>query len=271
LGVHQSAQLIGAVAGGSYGGWAADHIGWREGFRTAAFAGMAYGGVLWLGIRKAGSTPGEAATKMAGSVGLLVRSAPYLAICGAFAGFCAMQWIFFAWFPTFLHERFGLSMTDSGWNGTVFVQTSAVIGILSGGALADRLHRHWPAARMGVAAIGVLLCAPFAFLTFSATDLNSARVCSAAFGLFGGLLAANAFAAAYDVVTSNSRGLAGGVLNMTGGLSSAITIYAAGVWKDTVGFAGLMIGVAVISVIAALVLLSASRNKSADRVTVTSH
>jgi len=73
-----------------------------------------------------------------------------------------MQWIFFAWFPTFLQDRFGLSMAESGWNGTLFIQASAIAGILAEGALADRLRRRWPAARLYVAATGVLLSAPFA-------------------------------------------------------------------------------------------------------------
>jgi MFS transporter, Spinster family, sphingosine-1-phosphate transporter len=267
LGIHQSAQLAGAVAGGWYGGWSADNIGWRLGFRIAAFAGIGYGLLLWFGIRKtAASTPQSATTNISGSVLALARSAPYLAICAAFAAFCAMQWIFFAWFPTFLQERFHLSMTDSGWNGTVFIQTSAIAGMLTGGALADRLRRRWHAARLHVAAAGVLLCAPFAFLTFSATELNHARAFSAAFGLFGGLLAANAFAAAYDVLDSQTRGLAGGVLNGMGGISSATTIYLAGAWKDTIGFAGLMAGVSAIAIACALLLMFvAARNTMPHR------
>jgi sugar phosphate permease len=179
-----------------------------------------------------------------------------MALCAAFSAFCAIQWIFFAWFPTFLQERFGLSMTESGWNGTLFIQTSAIAGILTGGWLADRVRRRWAAGRLFVASIGVLLSAPFAYLTFSASSLNQARLFSAGFGLFGGLLAANAFAAAYDVLDrDNNRGLAAGILNMTGGISSAFMIYTAGIWKDTVGFAGMMSGMSTVAVAAALFLI----------------
>lgn len=260
LGIHQSAQLFGAAAGGWYGGWAADHVGWREGFRVAAVVGIVYGGVLWWGLRGArvGAERGAGAAPAGSSVLMLVRSVRYVVLCGAFAAFCAMQWIFFAWFPTFLQERFQLSMTESGWNGTVFIQSSAIAGILAGGALADRLRRRWPPARLHVAAGGVLLSAPFAYLTFSATSLNEARAYSAAFGLFGGALAANAFSAAYDVLDSHSRGLAGGVLNMMGGISSAIMIYAAGIWKDSVGFSGLMVGMATVAVGMAVLLMFVS-------------
>ncbi|MEO8662984.1 MAG: MFS transporter [Bryobacteraceae bacterium] len=255
LGIHQSAQLFGAIAGGSYGGWAADHIGWRVGFGIAAGAGAAYGGLLWWGLRSKRGSVGTGATGAAGSIARMIRSRCYLALCAAFAAFCAMQWIFFAWFPTFLQERFHLSMTDSGWNGTVFIQVSAIAGLLAGGALADRLRLRWPSARLHVAAVGVLLSAPFAYLTFSANSLNEARVFSALFGVFGGLLAANAFAAAYDILDSNSRGLAGGVLNMMGGISSGVMIYVAGVFKDTIGFSNLMIGMSSAAVITAVLLM----------------
>jgi MFS family permease len=263
LGTHQSAQLVGAIAGGWYGGWAADHIGWRQGFQTAAIAGILYGGVLWYGLRRRSQErlTAVALARASSSISVLFRSRRYLALCAAFAAFCAMQWIFFAWFPTFLQDRFGLSMTASGWNGTLFIQVSAVIGLIAGGALADHLRQRWPAARLYVAAAGVLLSAPFAYLTFSATSLNEARAFSAAFGLFGGLLAANAFAAAYDVLDNQNRGLAGGVLNMMGGISSAIMIYAAGVWRGSLGFSGLMVGMSAAAVATAVLLMFVSAAK----------
>jgi MFS transporter, Spinster family, sphingosine-1-phosphate transporter len=251
LGIHQSAQLCGVVFGGWYGGWAADHTGWRQAFYVACLAGVVYSGVLWYGVR--GRTAG-AAPNQKGRIGALVRSKCYLALCGAFSAFCAIQWIFFAWFPTFLQERFGLSMTDSGWNATLFVQTATIVGILGGGALADALRKRYRAARMHVAAAGVMLSAPFAYFTFSAASLDAARLFSAIFGLFAGLLAANAFAAAYDVIGAENRGVSGGVLNMTGGISSTFTIYLAGATKDTIGFSGLLAWMMVIAIGCATIL-----------------
>src|SRR5436190_6459803 len=40
LGIHQSAQLVGVVIGGWYGGWSADHIGWRQAFLWAGVFGI---------------------------------------------------------------------------------------------------------------------------------------------------------------------------------------------------------------------------------------
>lgn len=264
LGWHQSAQLIGVIAGGWYGGWAADHVGWRTAFYVAAAAGGAYSLLLYAGIHGS-DAKAPASTKQRGRLADLFQSRCYLALCGAFTAFCAMQWIFFAWFPTFLQERFGLSMTDSGWNATLFVQSSTIVGILTGGALADRLTIRWPAARFYVAAAGVAASAPFAYLTFAADSLNYARLWSAGFGLFAGLLAANAFAAAYDVVAVHNRGLGGGFLNMTGGISSATMIYVAGILKDTIGFSGLLVWMASAAVAAAsLVLWVSARSFPAE-------
>ena len=153
-------------------------------------------------------------------------------------------------------------MTDSGWNATVFVQGSTIIGLLSGGALADRLRRNHPQARLYVAASGILGSAPFAYLTFSAASLNQARLFSCGFGLFAGLLAANAFSAAYDVIGEKNRGLAAGVLNMSGGISSGAMIYLAGIWKDTIGFAEMLFWMMTVAMLSAIALAATTQRQN---------
>jgi MFS transporter, Spinster family, sphingosine-1-phosphate transporter len=254
LGFHQSGMFVGILIGGWYGGWAADNLGWRRGFTIAAGIGIVYSLVLWWGVRGSGIGAEAKAARSGGSVAGLFRSKCYIALSAAFAAFCAIQWILLAWYPTFLQERFGLSMTDSGWNATVFVQVSQVLGILGGSALADRVRKRWRPARLYVAAAGVFCSAPFAYWTFSSVTIWEARIFSAGFGLFSGLLAANAFSAAYDVIGSENRGLGGGVLNMMGGLSSAGMIYMAGIWKETIGFAGMIVWMMWVSMASALLL-----------------
>lgn len=262
LGFHQSGMYVGVLLGGWYGGWAADNWGWRQGFLAAAVVGIGYSVVLWWGVRGSGVGAEAATARSGGSLAGLFRSRCYVALCFAFAAFCAIQWIVLAWYPTFLQDRFKLSMTDSGWNAAAFVQVSQVLGIFGGSALADRLRRHWRPARLYVAAAGVFGSAPFAYWAFAAGTLGEARIASVGFGLFSGLLAANAFAAAYDVIGSGNRGLGGGLLNMMGGLSSAGMIYMAGIWRETVGFAAVvlwMMGVSMAS--AALLAWVATRYK----------
>jgi fucose permease len=76
-------------------------------------------------------------------------------------------------------------------------------------------------------------------------------------------LATNAFAAAYDVIRKENRGLGGALVNMTGGISSGVMIYMAGIWKETVGFAGMVVWMMVVSLVCGAVLagVAAARYK----------
>jgi len=255
MGIHQSAQLAGIVAGGSYGGWMADHAGWRAGFLLAAAAGMLYSLVL-LKKLPASQAPREhkSGSPLRGALALF-RGRCYLAISAAFFAFCSMLWIFYAWLPAFLYERYHLSMAESGFQATVFVQASCGVGVVIGGALADHLSKRIPAARFYIAAAGILLCAPFGYLTFALHSLTWATICSAGYGGFSGLTVANVFAAAYDIIAPARFGLGAGVLNMIGGIAATVMIYLAGLLKSSIGFAGLLGWVAAGCVATSLLLV----------------
>lgn len=256
MGIHQSAQLAGIVAGGSYGGWMADHAGWRIGFATAAVAGILYSFILFRNLPISQAPREQMFHHPVRSSVQLFHSRCYVGLMAAFFAFCAMLWIFYAWLPTFLFERFHLTMAESGFRATLFVQVSCGAGIVVGGALADRLAKRIPAARLYIAAVGILLCAPFGYLTFAAQSLSWVTICSSAYGAFSGLMVANVFAAAYDIVAPGRYGLAAGLLNMAGGIAATIMIYLAGLWKNSLGFDGLLKWVALGCVFAALFLIA---------------
>jgi MFS family permease len=253
LGIHQSAQLAGIVAGGWYGGYMADHWNWRTGCAIAAAAGLCYAAVLARQLPV--STPQPEIVKSAGVESSILTSG-YIVLSIAFFAHCAMLWIFYAWLPSFLAERYHLSMTASGFEGTVFVQLACGAGVLTGSFLADRLSQRNAAARFYIAAAGLLLSAPFGYLTFAVHNLFSATLFSALYGYFAGLMIANAFAAAYEVVPKSRFGFAAGLLNMTGGLAATIMIWLAGYLKGSIGFSGLLQWVAPACMVAALALMA---------------
>lgn len=255
LGFHQSAMNIGIILGGWYGGWTADNIGWRDGFAIAGGIGIAYSVVLWWRVRDIESPVKEPVSAL-GSLRLLVRNGPFLALSGVFCLFNAVQWVLLAWFPTFLQDRFQLSMTDSGFNATVYVQVCVVLGIFLGSVLTDQLRKRYAFARLYVSAIGLLCSAPFTWLAFQSQDIGEARLYSALFGLLAGFLTGNVFAAVYDITPIETRGLSGALLNMTGGVSAAIMIYMAGLWRDTIGIAALLGWLTVVATAAAVTLLA---------------
>jgi MFS family permease len=254
LALHGSAQFAGIVGGGWYGGWAADHIGWRMGIGTLAIAGAVYAVVLWKFFGNAVNQR-AAGKRLKAKPGEIFRSRCYWAMALAFFAFCTMLWMLYAWFPNFIYERYHLSMTESGFTATVYLQTSCIAGILSGGVIADWLVRRVRAGRFYLACAGLAAAGPFAFLSLAADSLGVAKSASAAFGFFAGLFIANVFASSYDVISRHNYGLGTGILNLVGGLAGGAAMLAAGVWKSSVGMATLMQWQAVASVSAAILLL----------------
>src|SRR5262249_57293486 len=72
------------------------------------------------------------------------------------ANFVAM--IFLTWMPSFLYRKFSLSLAMSGVSATAYLQIASVLGVLSGGGLADRLAKANRGGRTLAQARGVAPC-----------------------------------------------------------------------------------------------------------------
>lgn len=259
MSIHQAAQLAGIIAGGWYGGWAAERLGWRGGFMILCIAGIAYSLILfkWLGRFPA---PGAAARRnWTVSLAELLRSPLYVVLGGAFFFFCAVLWIVYAWLPDLLYERFGLSLSASGLDATLYVQASCAVGVLAGGWIADRLMLASCAGRLYVVAFGMISSAPCAYLACTTASLDRFRICAILFGLLAGLAIANIFAAAYDVVAEKQYGFAAGTLNMVGGISGGGSMLLMGIYKEHFGTNQLIAYTAVAGVLSASTLLAFAR------------
>jgi MFS family permease len=122
--------------------------------------------------------------------------------------------------PTFLYDKFHMSLSMAGLNATVYLQIASVLGVISGGILGDNLARKKAGGRMVAQSFGLLCGAPFVFLTGWTTSVVLLIVAMIGFGYFKGLYDANIFASLYDVVSVERRGAAAGVLNSLGWLGA---------------------------------------------------
>ncbi len=253
LSLHGLAQFGGVTLGGWYGGWAADHIGWRLGFMLLALVGISYAGILLRRLPEVGARAIAPAGARAAPLDVL-RSACYLALTAAFFGFCALLWMLYAWLPNAVYERYGLSLAESGLTATLYLQSSSAGGALLGGVVGDWFGTRHPAGRFYVVAGGLLGCAPFAWIVFETHSLGLLKLSAAAFGLFAGFVVANAFSSFYDVIVPRNVGLATGIMNLAGGLAGGAAMLVGGLFKNTIGIAGLMFWAAAGSVFLALAL-----------------
>jgi MFS family permease len=131
--------------------------------------------------------------------------------------------------PSYLNRNFGMSLSMAGLNATFWLQIASILGVISGGFLADRLARRWGGGRMLTQSFGLLLGVPFIFLTGWTHWIPLLVMAMIGFGYFKGLYDANIWASLYDVVPLRRRATALGLMNAIGwfgGGAGAVTIAA---------------------------------------------
>jgi MFS family permease len=130
------------------------------------------------------------------------------------ANFVAM--IFLTWMPSYLTRQFGMSLSMAGLSATAYLQIASVAGVISGGALADRLVRRRAGGRMITQAIGLFCGVPFIFLTGWTLSVPVLVLAMTGFGYFKGVYDANIWASLHDVVRPERRATAVGLMNAIG-------------------------------------------------------
>src|SRR6266404_1016476 len=136
------------------------------------------------------------------------------------ANFVAM--IFLTWMPSFLYRKFNLSLAMAGVSATAYLQIASVLGVLSGGVLADRLARTNRGGRMLTQAIGLTLGVPFIFLAGWTLSVPVVILALTGFGYFKGLYDANIWASLHDVVPPERRASAVGFMNSVGWIGGGV-------------------------------------------------
>ena len=227
MSLHQSSVYAGTIAGGACSGWLAEHYGWRPMFGCFGFLGIALALLLWGWLRepvrgmseeKPAAPPASAAQPITSVIGNLLSSRLVVLLILAFIGANFVAVVFLTWMPSYLYRTFGMNLSMAGWNATAYLQTASVLGVLTGGVLADWLSRRRRGARAFTQSIGLACGIPFLFLIGHARSASVLVAAMACFGYFKGLYDANIFASLYDVVDVKLRAAAAGLLNSLGWL-----------------------------------------------------
>jgi MFS family permease len=230
MALHQSSVYAGTIAGGSVAARLAEDYGWRSGFYVFGGLGLLLGAVLLVLLKEPkrgqaeGKQPALEPTPSLGPRASLARTLlnpTVVILIVIFTGANFVAAIILTWMPTFLYEKFSLRLAAAGFSATAFLQVGSVLGVLSGGVLADRLATRVRGGRMLTQAFGLFLGAPFIFLMGWAVSVELATQSMFAFGFFKGLYDANLWASLYDVVPLEQRARAVGFMNAIGWLGGA--------------------------------------------------
>lgn len=245
IGLLSSAQMAGLILGGWYGGFIAQEFGWRVVFYSLGMLGVLYSIPYWIflegtceeaTIRRTRSFKAESKRAIVG----LVKVPTYGWLCLCSPSYTSLLWLLYTWLPDLLHERFSLSLAESGFSATVYLQSATFLGLLAGGAVSDWLYLHSKAARFGLLCAGILFSSPWAILIAHSHSLFFLKVAACGFGFGSGVFMANFFISAFEVVPANSRASAVGLINFIGTPVSGAVVLMAGMWKATLGISNLI-------------------------------
>ncbi len=168
--------------------------------------------------------------------------------------------VFLTWMPTFLVQKFHMSLAMAGFSGTAYLQIASVCGVLLGGLLADTLRRKRSGGRLLTQSIGLLCGVPFLLITGWTTRVAVLVGGLAGFGFFKGMYDANIFAGLYDNVPVQRRGAAAGLLNSLGWLGGGFAPVLIAVAAARFGLGPCISATAVIYLAIAIALFAGSRS-----------
>ncbi len=220
MSAHQSSVYAGTIAGGTFAGVLGQHYGWRSGFYVFGGLGVLLALVLLAVLKEPARE--VVAERSKSSIRGLFDNPMVAVLITVFAGANFVAMIFLTWLPTFLFTKFHMSLSLSGFSSTAYLQVASVLGVLTGGVLADKLSRKYKGGRMMTQAIGLFCGVPFIFLTGWTLSVPVLILAMAGFGYFKGLYDANIFASLHDVVRPEHRATAVGVMNSIGYLGGGL-------------------------------------------------
>ncbi len=263
MSIHQTALYVGLIASGFIAGWIGERFGWRTAFYAFGGFGIVLAFIIMARLKDVGLTEEATAQVKAARLPLSVVLKAIAGKPTVWALWLAFSLFLFAgigyitWMPSFLHEKFKLSLSNAGFSSMFYHHAAAMIGVLLGGKISDMLATRRRTVRLEVEYIGLFLGAPFICLMGLTNNLLLCYIGLAGFGLFRGIYDSNLYAALFDVIEPRFRSSAVGIMLAVVFFVSAFAPVALGWAKSTIGLTAGLAALSLAYFIAGLVILLA--------------
>lgn len=238
MAIHQTALYAGIIMSGLLGAMIAERFGWSTAFYFFGGIGILLSVVLSIRLKKnvlqEAKQPTDHLSPFDGIKGLFKKKTAIL-LTLAFACMVFVNVGYLTWSPTFLHEKFNLSLANAGFSSMFYHHIFAFIGVLLGGRFSDQLAKISVAYRLKIQAFGLLLACPFIYLLGSANELIWVYTGMGIFGFFRGIYDSNIYASLFLVTPPAVRASVSGAMIMFAFLIGAFAPWILGTIKPTLG------------------------------------
>jgi len=257
--IHQSGLAIGFTLGGVGGAWLGQEYGWRWAFSSLGAFGVFYALILSVTLKEGSSSSvGKEVVprlEFLTSVKGLFRVPGYPTMMSVFTASSIVSVICYTWLPTYLFERFEMSLVLAGFSAMFYLKAGNLAGMLLGGWIADRWSRHSQRGRLFTQVIGLVGSAPL-LLVVGMTSSHTLLILSLfGHGLVKGLYDCNAMPVMCQIIRKPLWATGYGIFICAGVATAGAMAGAAGYFKEVIGIGGaLQIGALLILVAGFLLL-----------------
>ena len=216
VGIHQMGIYLGIILGG-FSGYVADAptLGWRWAFIVCGLVGILYALPLFALLRN--PPPPEISREKLSPLAAgreLLANVSFLLLVLYFTLPAMAGWVIKDWMPDILREQFGLGQGHAGMSAVLYVQVASLVGVVSGGWLADRWMRGTTRGRIFVSALGMSFFLPALFGVGNAGSLGVAIGFLIVFGLGWGFFDCNNMPILCQIVRPQLRATGYGFMNL---------------------------------------------------------
>lgn len=225
LSCHQSGVYFGTIAGSAFGAWLAQHYGWRYGFYFFGGMGVIVSAILFFFLKEPRQSKHDATISLSSIIktfSTLIQRPEVLLLALAFVSVNIVAMIFLTWMPTFLYEKFHMTLSRAGFFSVVFIQLTGALSAPFCGWSGDWLTRKMKHGRLGIQVISLLVGTVAIIAIGLGTKFSLLAPMMVLFGLCKSGYDAGIFGALFDYIEPEFRGATAGLLISCGYFGGAL-------------------------------------------------